>query len=79
MLTTFLFFGVFSLDFLFHMYFLVRYCWYLEDSSRFRGRTGDFVWLLLCGASSMTVMAPFIGVHFLGSSLTFMMVYIWGR
>jgi Derlin-2/3 len=78
-ITNFLFFGLFSLDFLFHMYFLVRYCWYLEDSSRFRGRTGDFVWMLFIGAFIMTCLAPFISVHFLGSSLTFMMVYIWGR
>mmetsp|Transcript_40722 Transcript_40722/g.82154 ORF Transcript_40722/g.82154 Transcript_40722/m.82154 type:complete len:229 (+) Transcript_40722:106-792(+) len=77
--TNFLFFGLFSLDFLFHMYFLVRYCWFLEDSTRFRGRTGDFVWMVLLGASFMTCLAPFISVHFLGSSLTFMMVYIWGR
>ena len=28
LVTNFLFFGLFSLDFLFHLYFLVRYCWY---------------------------------------------------
>eukprot|EP00639_Heterosigma_akashiwo_P014850 CAMPEP_0206361480 /NCGR_PEP_ID=MMETSP0294-20121207/385_1 /ASSEMBLY_ACC=CAM_ASM_000327 /TAXON_ID=39354 /ORGANISM="Heterosigma akashiwo, Strain CCMP2393" /LENGTH=121 /DNA_ID=CAMNT_0053806369 /DNA_START=374 /DNA_END=736 /DNA_ORIENTATION=+ len=27
----------------------------------------------------MTALGPWIKVHFLGSSLTFMMVYIWGR
>mmetsp|Transcript_29760 Transcript_29760/g.43303 ORF Transcript_29760/g.43303 Transcript_29760/m.43303 type:complete len:120 (+) Transcript_29760:643-1002(+) len=27
----------------------------------------------------MTLVAPFVSVHFLGSSLTFMMVYVWGR
>jgi Derlin-2/3 len=27
----------------------------------------------------MTAVAPFVSVHFLGSSLTFMMVYVWGR
>ncbi|CAM9568680.1 unnamed protein product [Chrysoparadoxa australica] len=76
--TTFLFFGHFSLDFLFHMYFLVRYCRLLEDGE-FRGRTADFVFLLLFGATAMTAVAPFVSMHFLGSSLTFMMVYIWGR
>ena len=136
--TNFLFFGTFSLDFMFHMYFLVRYCRSLEEGS-FRGRTGDFVWMILFGASCMTAIgefqggigldwigldwigldwiglcvvcrvssrhgaraqasshpilasphprfrpfallaAPLAGVHFLGSSLTFMMVYLWGR
>lgn len=27
----------------------------------------------------MTAVAPFVSVHFLGSSLSFMMVYVWGR
>ena len=36
---------------------------YLEDSSRFRGKTGDFVWMLLLGAASMLALAPFIAVR----------------
>ena len=43
--TNFLFFGMFSLDFLFHMYFLCRYCRLLEEGE-FRGRTGDFIVML---------------------------------
>jgi Derlin-2/3 len=39
--TNFLFFGQFGLDFIFHMYFLIRYCRSLEESS-FRGRPADF-------------------------------------
>jgi Derlin-2/3 len=27
----------------------------------------------------MSLIAPHVAVHFLGSSLTFMMVYVWGR
>ncbi|RLN74880.1 hypothetical protein BBJ28_00005288 [Nothophytophthora sp. Chile5] len=80
-----MFFGLFSLDFLFHMYFVVRYCRLLEEGS-FRGRTADFVYMLLLGALVMIVsprytqlVAPFVNIHFLGSSLTFMMVYLWGR
>lgn len=79
LITNFLFFGLFSWDFLFHMYFLVRYCRLLEEGTDFRGRTGDFTWMLILGASLMILVAPFVSVHFLGSSLTFMMVYIWGR
>ncbi|KAK1941888.1 Derlin-2.2 [Phytophthora citrophthora] len=71
--TNFMFFGLFSLDFLFHMYFVL-----LEEGS-FRGRTADFVYMLLLGAVVMILVAPFVNIHFLGSSLTFMMVYLWGR
>ncbi|TMW57048.1 hypothetical protein Poli38472_002973 [Pythium oligandrum] len=78
LLTNFLFFGLFSLDFLFHMYFVVRYCRLLEEGS-FRGRTADFLYMLLLGAFFMILVAPFVNIHFLGSSLTFMMVYVWGR
>ena len=49
--TNFFFFGPIGLDFLFHMFFLVRYCRLLEEGS-FRGRTADFVAMLLFGAHS---------------------------
>merc|ERR1711959_11992 len=67
----------FGLDYVFHMFFLVRYCRLLEENT-FRGRTADFFFMLLFGATLMTAAAPFLNVHFLGSSLTFMMVYVWG-
>ncbi|KAM3574392.1 hypothetical protein VYU27_003685 [Nannochloropsis oceanica] len=78
--TNFMYFGNFSLDFLFHMYFLVRYCRLLEEGT-FRGRTADFIFMILFGATMITCIAPFIrpSIPFLGSSLTFMMVYVWGR
>ena len=103
-----MFFGAFGIDFVFHMYFMCRYSRLLEENS-FRGRTADFVWMLMFGAAIMTVspsyntnfsalllwslmplspllcsghcqlVAPYVSIHFLGSSLTFMMVYVWGR
>eukprot|EP00736_Rhodelphis_marinus_P011526 Rmarinus@m.1150 len=78
LVTNFLYFGRFDIDFFFHMFFLVRYCRLLEEGS-FRGHTADFIWMILLGAGVMTAVAPFISIHFLGSSLTFMMVYVWGR
>mmetsp|Transcript_4468 Transcript_4468/g.6920 ORF Transcript_4468/g.6920 Transcript_4468/m.6920 type:complete len:213 (-) Transcript_4468:417-1055(-) len=76
--TNFFFFGVFNLDFVFHMFFLVRYSKSLEEGV-FRGRTADFAWMLILGAVCLTCFAPFIYILFLGSSLSFMMVYVWGR
>lgn len=35
--------------------------------------------MLLFGGSLLTLMAPLASIEFLGSSLTFMMVYVWGR
>ena len=97
-----------SLDFFFHMFFLVRYCRrarsrpplsqpptsaagrppltlhaprgrMLEEGS-FRGRPADFLLMLLFGGSLMCAASPFTNIPpFLGSSLAFMMVYVWGR
>ncbi len=67
-----------GLDFVFHMFFLLKYCKSLEEGS-FRGRSADFLWMLMLGGALLTAIAPFVHVQFLGSSLTFMMVYVWGR
>jgi Derlin-2/3 len=62
------------------MFFLVKYCKSLEEGS-FRGRPADFAWMLLLGAAMITALAltPLGRVQFLGSSLAFMLVYVWGR
>ncbi|XP_020245125.1 derlin-2.2-like [Asparagus officinalis] len=78
-----------DLDFLFHMFFLARYCKLLEENS-FRGWTADFFYMLLFGATTLTGivllggMIPFVsekfaGIVFLSNSLTFMMVYVWSK
>lgn len=78
LITNFLYFGEFSLDFVFHMFFLIQYCRRLEEGS-FRGKTGDFFYLMFLGALCMLCIGPYANVYFLGSSLTFMLVYLWGR
>jgi len=62
----------------FHMFFLARYCRLLEEGT-FRGRSADFFYMLLFGAMLLNCVAPFINIQFLGSSLTFMMVYVVGK
>ena len=75
-----------DLDFMFHMFFLARYCKLLEENS-FRGRTADFFYMLLFGATVLTGivliggMIPYVSVSFaklifLSNSLTFMMVSV---
>ncbi|GMH67592.1 hypothetical protein TrLO_g9408 [Triparma laevis f. longispina] len=78
LLTSFGYFGTFSLDFLFHCYFLVRYCRLLEESE-FQRRRASFIIFLVFGMTIMLGFAPFLRLNFLGSSLTFMMLYVWGR
>lgn len=64
--TNFFFFGAkFSLEFLFHMFFLVQYCRSLEEGS-FRGRTADFFYMILFGSTLLLCIAPFAQMHFLG-------------
>lgn len=81
-ITSFLFFGSFSIDFLFHMYFVVRYCRLLEEGP-FRGRTADFVFMIFYGAVMMLICSMtidfFSRIKFLGHPLTIMMVYLWSR
>lgn len=76
--TPYLFFGSFSVHFLFNMYFLVRHCRMLEEGD-FRGRTAHFVLMILFGIAIMTVLAPFFKLQFLGNSLILMVVYVWGK
>eukprot|EP00047_Mylnosiga_fluctuans_P016344 m.53933 g.53933 ORF g.53933 m.53933 type:complete len:234 (+) comp6538_c0_seq2:242-943(+) len=79
LITSFLYFGDLGVDFVFHMFFLTRYCRMLEEGS-YRGRTADFVVLFLFGMVLMLIAAPIIGqIYLLGQALTFMIVYIWGR
>ena len=78
MFTNFLFMGELGIDFVFHMFFLIRYSKSLEETS-FRNRPADFLWLLVFGMIVLTAIAPFVKVQFLGTSLNFMLVYIWSR
>ena len=43
-----------DMDFVFHMFFMVKYCKALEEGS-FRGKSADFLWMLLFGESLLTM------------------------
>ena len=51
-----------GLDFLFHMFFLARYCRLLEEGS-FRGRTADFLYMLVFGEPPPPAPPPAALVH----------------
>ena len=77
LLTTFLYFGPFSLDLLFHVYFLQRYARLLEESS---GRSpAHFSWLLLYSMTCLIAISPLVSMPFLGHPLSSTLVYIWSR
>lgn len=78
LITTFLYFGPLSLDFMFHIFFMSRYSRNLEESS-FRGQTGEFAWLILYSSVSLLILSPIASMPFLGSPLSFSLVYIWAR
>lgn len=78
LITNFMFFGNLGVDFLFHMFFLTRYCRTLEEST-YAGRSIDFAFILLLGCVIFMSFAPYMSMIFYGSSLSFMLVYLWGR
>lgn len=50
----------------------------LEEGD-FRGRTANYVMMLLFGIVNISLVAIYTNSHFLGNALTFMMTYVWGR
>ncbi|ORY85540.1 putative ER-associated proteolytic system protein Der1 [Protomyces lactucae-debilis] len=76
-LTTFLFFGELSVDFLFHLFFMSRYCRMLEES--YARRTLDFAWLMGIAAAGLILLSPFARDPYLGSALSFTLTYLWSR
>ncbi|GAA5869412.1 hypothetical protein JCM1840_005463 [Sporobolomyces johnsonii] len=76
--TCFLYWGPLSLDFFFHVFFIMRYSKMLEESS-FHGRRADYVWLLLVSCALLLILSPLSPSPFLSSPLSFTLVYLWSR
>ena len=54
-----------------------RYVRLLEESS---GRSpARFSWIMLLAAVGILILAPFVGLEFLGTPLNNVMVYLWSR
>ncbi|KAJ1645646.1 hypothetical protein IWQ61_010296 [Dispira simplex] len=78
LLTTFLYSGTFSLQWVFHTYFLMHYLRNLEEGS-FRNRTADFLWFLLLSTVTLLLCSPFVTMPFLASPLSLVIIYVWSR
>ena len=63
---------------MFHIFFMARYSRMLEES-HYQGRTADFAWLLFYSAVTLLALSPITRMPFLGSPLSFSLVYIWAR
>ncbi|RKP09780.1 Der1-like family-domain-containing protein [Thamnocephalis sphaerospora] len=77
-LTNFFYFGPLSLDWFFHMYFMIRYSRMLEEGA-FRNRPADYVWMLVFSGAMLLLLAPLTESLFLGSTLAYVLVYVWCR
>lgn len=80
LVTNFFFLGPFSFTFAFRLLLIARHGVQLERGP-FHNRTADYVWMFIFGALSLLVMAiiPVLSDGFMGASLVFMIVYVWGR
>jgi Derlin-2/3 len=78
LLTNFFYFGPINFDFLFHMFFMMRYFRILEDQS-FHRRPADFLFMLLFGSSILLVIGTVMHITFLSAAMTFMVIYLWAR
>ncbi|PPQ91691.1 hypothetical protein CVT25_012904 [Psilocybe cyanescens] len=78
MATTFFYFGSISLDFVFHMFFFMRYSRMLEESS-FANKKADYFWLLLLSSFMLLGLSPLVNLPFLSSPLAFVPIYLWSR
>lgn len=76
--TTFFYFGNISLDFVFHLFFFMRYGRLLEESSFPHQKAGYFYMLLQC-AVMLLLLSPLVTMPFLSSSLAFVPIYLWSR
>ncbi|KAA8533897.1 hypothetical protein F0562_031414 [Nyssa sinensis] len=80
LITNFFFIGPFSFTFAFRLLIILRYGVSLERGP-FDKRTADYVWMYIFGTLALLVIAaiPFLWSPFMGGSLVFMIVYVWGR
>jgi len=83
LVTCFLFLGKFGIKFAINLLLLARYGVQLE-SVTYRGRTADYLFMLLFGmvtmlAAKFLIPVSILRLPFLAASLCFMVLYVWSR
>ncbi|KAJ0410936.1 hypothetical protein ATCC90586_004289 [Pythium insidiosum] len=81
LMTNFMFLGNFSFPFLMQLMILNNYSSRLEEDPfpSGGGPTADYAFMLFFGACILWIVAFFMELPFLGTSLIFMIVYVWSR
>ncbi|KAF7836323.1 derlin-1.1 isoform X1 [Senna tora] len=80
LITNFFFLGPFSFPFAIRLIMIAKYGVSLERGP-FDKRTADYLWMLIFGALSLLVIGaiPFCWNPFMGVSVVYMIIYVWGR
>ncbi|KAJ2515966.1 hypothetical protein GGI11_003603 [Coemansia sp. RSA 2049] len=76
--TTFLFLGRLSLDWMLSVYFIERHWRDLEEGS-YLTRPADFAWMLILMCVVLLAVSPYVGALFLGHMLVTALTYVWSR
>ncbi|KAJ1770274.1 hypothetical protein LPJ74_003335 [Coemansia sp. RSA 1843] len=76
--TTFLYLGRLSLDWMLSVFFIVRNWRDLEEGS-YLTRPADFAWMLMLMCAVLLAVSPYMGTLFLGNLLVTALTYVWSR
>lgn len=81
LLANFLFFGKFSMPFVFAIVLLVRYFGMLENEHFSNGSAGlaNLLVMVIFSLPFFWLASHYLGIYFLGNSLVFMAMYVWSR
>ncbi|CDR93877.1 hypothetical protein, conserved [Babesia bigemina] len=79
LLTCFIYFGSFGMNFFWNIYVLIHYCSSLESVSM-HNRPADFFWMLICSAVMLLGLSQIFHHNmFYGGTMINVLTYIWGR
>lgn len=79
LLTTFLYFGRFDVDFVFRIIFSMRYAHLLEVSTYGASRRADYAWLLLTSCAALLLLSPILLLPYMSNPLAMVLTYVWSR
>ncbi|CED83189.1 Predicted membrane protein [Phaffia rhodozyma] len=78
LISTFIYFGPLSINFVMRLFFIMRYSRLLEENS-YANRKADYLWLLIVCSLFLLLISPLFTIPILSGSLAFALVYIWAK